>query len=361
MTSPVQQNEQHHESIDDVINKKDAYLDIALEHDLRSPGITTGFEKYRLVHNALPEINIEDVDTSIELFGKRLSAPIIIAPMLGGTERTAKLNENLARAAQETGCGMVVGSQRVMVEHGVTTGFLLRDVAPDILLFSCLGAQQINRYFSVDECLTCVKKTQADGLVLFLNPLHEALSEGGDADFSDVLKNIGQVCRLADFPVVVKEVGFGISGEVAKRLAAIGVAGIDVAGAGGTSFALMEYHRARDASAKALASTFAAHGIPTSDALEGVVAAVGDLPVIASGGVRDGIDIAKALALGARAVGVAGALMGPSQLPPANAADTLRNLTEGFRIAMHVTATPTNSAISFRMVDRGEVDGRNVP
>ncbi len=282
-------------------NRKADHLRINLEEDVRFPQLTNGLERYRFVHAALPELDLDEVDLTGVLFGKALALPILISSMTGGTEQAGRINRALAEAAQTCGLAMGVGSQRVALEAAHTAEtFRVRAVAPDILLFANLGAVQLNYGYTVDHCRRAVEMIEADALILHLNPLQEAIQADGNWNWRGLLAKIEQVCRALPVPVVAKEVGWGISGEVARRLVEAGVAGIDVAGAGGTSWSQVEMHRAPTAARRRLAAAFADWGIPTAEALRQTRASAPDLPLIASG------EIAKCLALGADAAGLAG-------------------------------------------------------
>lgn len=322
------------EKVTPLANRKADHIRINLEENVRS-GLTTGLERYRFVHQALPEINLEDVDTRVHLFGRTLQAPILISSMTGGTEEAARINRNLAEAAQALGVAMGVGSQRVALEHPeLAATFQVRRYAPDILLFANLGAVQLNYGYTVDHCRRAVEMIEADALILHLNPLQEALQPEGETRFAGLLKKIETVVRSLEVPVVVKEVGWGISARVARMLADAGVAAIDVAGAGGTSWSQVEMHRAPTAWHRELAAVFADWGIPTVESLLAVRAAVPHLPVFASGGLRNGVDLAKVLALGATLGGFAGPLLQAAAQGPEAALEALRLLHAQLRVAM---------------------------
>ncbi|HEY7162930.1 MAG TPA: type 2 isopentenyl-diphosphate Delta-isomerase [Candidatus Binatia bacterium] len=279
--------------------RKKEHLELCLDTSNLPKSGGTGLNRYRFVHNALPELDFDDVDPRAEFLGKKLNAPILISSMTGGFDLARKVNRNLAAAAQELGLAMGVGSQRVALEEpSAADSFQVRDVAPDILLLSNLGAVQLNYGYTVDHCRRAIEMIGADGLILHLNVLQEAVQPEGNRNFKGLAKKIAEVCRNLKFPVVVKEVGNGISAEVALKLKAAGVRAIDVAGKGGTSWYSIEAQRAAS-QGKPPDTTFAAWGIPTEDALVSVRRAVPDLQVVASGGVRTGLDIATAIALGA--------------------------------------------------------------
>jgi len=315
-------------------SRKADHIRINLEKNVQS-GVSNGLEKYRFVHQALPEINLADVVTRTEFFGRSLQAPILISSMTGGTKAAGTINRSLAWAAQRTGVAMGLGSLRPALESpALVSSYRVRDVAPDILLLSNLGAIQLNYGYSVDECRRAVDVVEADALILHLNPLQEALQPEGNTEFAGLLEKIEAVCRAISVPVVVKEVGWGINGETARRLAMAGVAAIDVAGAGGTSWSQVEKHRARSRDAARRAALFQDWGLPTAEALVDCRRAVPDLPLIASGGIRDGLEVAKCVGLGAGLAGIAGPLL-PAAVKGAAAveAELQRRIGE-LRVAM---------------------------
>jgi len=288
-------------------------LKVCLERDVQFDTITTGFEKFAFTHQALPEFDFEEIDLSCHFLGKKLNAPFLISPMTGGTELGAKINKNLARAAQFLNIGMAVGSQRVAIENpSLSYSFQVRDVAPGILLMGNLGAVQLNNGFGVQECLLAVEMIEADGLFLHLNPLQEVSQDGGNVNFKKLLPKIQNICRSCPFPVFVKEVGNGISPEAASKMKNTGISGIDISGAGGTSWVEVEKYRKQRKGDRALTEAFGGWGIPTAESLQMVREEIDDLVVVASGGIRTGIDMAKAIALGADLVGVALPLLRPA-------------------------------------------------
>ena len=320
-------------------SRKADHIRINLEENVRS-GRNTGLERYRLVHQALPELDLAAVDLRTRLFGHELQAPLLISSMTGGTPEAGIINHRLAEAAQETGVAMGLGSQRAAFEHpeSIPT-FQVRESAPDILLFANLGAVQLNYGYGVDECRRAVEMVAADALFLHLNALQEALQPEGETNFSGLLDKIEAVCRALEVPVVVKEVGWGISGETARRLADAGVAAVDVAGAGGTSWAQVEMHRAETPAQARLAAAFADWGIPTAEAVIQVRRAVPELPVFASGGLRSGLDVAKTLALGASLGGLAGPLLRAAAQSTEAVIQTLHEIRHEIQIAMFATGS----------------------
>jgi len=318
--------------------RKAEHLRLCLSDDVGGPG-TTGLEEYAFVHQALPELDRDLIDLAIDLFGKRLNAPLVISGMTGGTPAAAAINRRLAAAAQELGVAMGVGSQRAMLEDPfLTDTFTVRDVAPDILLFANLGAVQLNYGCGAAECRRAVEAIGADALVLHLNPLQEALQPEGNTNFSGLLGKIENVCRELEVPVIVKEVGGGLSGEAAARLASIGVAGLDTAGAGGTSWSRIEGLRGDSA---ARAEALAGWGLPTAESLRLARENAPGLTIIASGGIRTGLDAAKCLALGADAVGIGLPLLRKADESTGAVVAALDDVTDVLRTVMFCTGAAT--------------------
>ena len=316
-------------------DRKVDHIKINLERDVQFPRLTTGLERYRFMHNALPEINLSEIDSTVTLFGKTLSAPILISSMTGGAEMAHRLNTRLAEAAQEHGVAMGLGSQRAALKNpDVAYSYKVRDVAPDILLFGNLGAVQFNYGYGVDECRRCVDMIEADALILHFNVLQEAVQPEGDVNFAGLLGHVEQVCKTLGVPVIAKEVGWGFSEQNCRDLRNAGVAAIDVAGSGGTSWSEVEYHRAPTALHARVAAAFADWGIPTADAVRYAVSGAPGLPVIASGGRRDGIDIAKSSALGATLGGIAGPFLKAADQSTEAVSEFIDELTRQVRIAM---------------------------
>jgi len=315
--------------------RKADHIRINLEEDVQFPHLTNGFERYALVHHALPELNLSEIDTSVSLLGKRLGLPLLISSMTGGTEAARAINHNLARAAQACGVAMGVGSQRTGIEQGETADtFRVRSVAPDILLLANLGAIQLNNHYRLDTCRRAVEMIEADALILHLNPLQEALQADGDWNWSGLLGKIEEVCRGIGVPVVAKEVGWGVSESAARQLKDAGVSAIDVAGSGGTSWSEVEYHRAPTERLRRLAKAFADWGIPTADSLKMAQRGAPGLPVIASGGMRTGIEVAKAMALGATAAAVASPFLKAAAASSEEVVRAIEQLEAELRVAM---------------------------
>ncbi len=287
-------------------NRKADHLRVCLEEDVQFRETTSGLERYRFTHCCLPELNLSDIDLTTTFLGKKLGAPLLISSMTGGTELAKTINYRLAEVAQHYKIAMGVGSQRVAVENPqVGDTFAVRSVAPDILLFANLGAVQLNYGYGIDECRRVIDLLQADALILHLNSLQECVQTKGDTNFRGLLDKISKLCYELEVPVIAKEVGNGISAAMARKLIDAGVSAIDVAGAGGTSWAKVEGQRAKDARQRRLGATFADWGLPTAECVTGIRAVAPAIPLIASGGLANGLDAAKAIALGADIAGLA--------------------------------------------------------
>lgn len=286
--------------------RKADHLRICLDEDVQFHAVTNGLERYRFTHCCLPELNRSEIDITTTFLGKSLGAPLLISSMTGGTEQAKTINFRLAEVAQHYKLAMGVGSQRVAVENPqVADTFAVRSNAPDILLFANLGAVQLNYSYGLDECLRVIDLCQADALILHLNPLQECIQSKGDTNFRGLIDKINILCINLPVPVIVKEVGNGISAAIAQKLLDAGVTAIDVAGAGGTSWAKVESERALNAQQRRLGLTFADWGLPTAECITSIRAFAPEIPLIASGGLRNGLDVAKAIALGADVAGLA--------------------------------------------------------
>lgn len=287
--------------------RKSDHIRINLEEDVGFKGLTTGLENYRFLHQALPEIDLHQVDTSVTVFGKKLKAPILISSMTGGTEQAQAINRTLAQAAEARGIAMGVGSQRAAIEDpSLAPTFQVRELAPTTVLLANLGAVQLNYGYTIEHCRRAVDMLGADALILHFNALQEAVQPEGDTRFSGLLNKIEAVCRALPVPVIAKEVGWGFSDDTVRRLVEAGVSAIDVAGAGGTSWSQVEMYRAATEAQRRVAGTFVSWGIPTSEAVLAAKRAAPNIPIFASGGLRNGLDIAKCIALGATLGGMAG-------------------------------------------------------
>lgn len=332
-------------------DRKSDHIKINLDQDVRS-SLTTGLEDVHFPHEALPELDLEQIDPSLSLFGKKLAAPILISSMTGGTEEAGEINQKLAEAAQETNVAMGVGSQRAALEQPkqIPTFSITRQAAPDILLFANLGAVQLNYGYGLDECKRAVDMIQADALILHLNPLQEAVQDAGDTNFAGLAQKIEAVCKSLEVPVIAKEVGWGISERSAKILGDCGVSAIDVAGAGGTSWSQVEMYRAPDEFTRQLAASFVGWGIPTVDAILNVKRVLPDMVIFASGGLKDGLDIVKCLALGATLGGMAGQFLEAATLSTEKTIEIIQLTKRQIEVTMQVTSSKTLPQLKAKLV-----------
>jgi isopentenyl-diphosphate delta-isomerase len=289
---------------------------VCLEEDVKAKNVTTGFEDVFLIHKALPEIDLRKIDTATSFLNHKFSAPIIIESMTGGTEKALKINAAVAQAVEELGIGMGVGSQRAALENPdlARTYAIVRKKAPNAFIMANIGAPQLKKGYGFKEAKRAIDMVEADALLIHLNPLQEAIQPEGETDYAGILEKIRELTSVLTVPVIVKETGAGIAAEEAKKIKEAGAAAIDVAGAGGTSWAAVEYYRAKqqgDLLGQETGKVLWDWGISTVVSLIEVVRSAG-LPVIASGGVRSGADAAKAIALGADLVGFAGPVLDPA-------------------------------------------------
>lgn len=287
-------------------SRKDDHLRICLEEDVRS-NTSPGFERIGLKVQSLPELDFDQIDLGTTVFGKKLAAPLLISSMTGGSGNTRHFNQILARAANQFGIAMGVGSQRAAIEHPELeeTFAIVRKEAPNALLFANLGVAQLNKAYGLAQCQRAVDMLEADGLYLHLNALQEVLQPEGNRNFSDLLGKIETITASLSVPVLAKEVGCGIDKETAQKLVNVGVKGIDVAGLGGTSWAAVEMYRQTEPVRKSVCANFINWGIPTVPALLDLSGLPEDVIKISSGGLESGIDVAKSLALGAELAGFA--------------------------------------------------------
>jgi isopentenyl-diphosphate Delta-isomerase len=310
-------------------DRKAEHIRLAL--DARMQSGDNAFDRYRFEHCALPEMRFEEVDLSCTFLEVPLRAPLLISCMTGGTADATRINRNLARAAESERIAVGVGSQRKALEDPRTVeSFRIRPHAPTTVVLGNLGAVQLNYGYGIDECRAAVRMNEANALALHLNPLQEAIQPEGQRDFSSLLPKIGEIARELEVPLIVKEVGCGISADVAKRLLAHGVSIVDTAGLGGTNWARIEAARADDAE---LGERFADWGIPTPEAILRLRELPG-LTIVGSGGVRTGVDVAKALACGAHLVGLAYPFLRAADESEARVVETVRRIVDELRICM---------------------------
>lgn len=328
-----------------IVTRKDEHLDLALSQ--QAPGRANAFDDVILPHCALPELDLDEIDLSTRFLGRRLALPFVISAMTGGPARGAAINAHLAAAAEALKIPFAVGSQRVALEGAQTAGLgpELRRLAPTIPLWANFGAAQLTQGYGVDEARRAMEMIGADALIIHLNPLQEAVQAGGDTRWRGVAAAIEALARELEAPIIVKEVGYGISPAVARRLQGAGVAAVDVAGSGGTAWAAIEGERATSDAAADTARAFDGWGIPTPQAIRSVRAACPDLPLIGSGGVRHGVDAAKAIALGADLVGQAGPLLPAAMVSAEAVVGHVEVLARQLRIACFATGCADLSAL----------------
>ena len=316
--------------------RKLRHIDACLTGPVEFEGVTTGFERYRLPYDALTQTNLAAIDLRTKFLGRPLQAPVLIGAMTGGAELARTINRNLADAAQKLGVGMMLGSQRIMLDddgaaNPAASSFEVRDLAPDVLLIGNIGLAQVCDALT-PRLAAALDKVGADAVAVHTNPLQEAMQADGDTDFSGSLENLGRLTTELGYPVMVKEVGHGIGAVAAARLRGLPIAAVDVAGAGGTSWARVEQVvRYGEVRYPAIADW----GVPTAQALQEVRQTLPGMPLVASGGIRTGVDAAKALALGADVVALARPLLAPAIESAAAVVDVLGGFIEELRISLH--------------------------
>lgn len=330
----------------EIENRKSEHLRVCIEEDVEFQQLTSDLEKYRFTHCCLPELDRSDIELGTTFLGKSLKAPILISSMTGGTELAHLVNTRLATVAQRYGLAMGVGSQRIALEQPeLAPTFAVRSLAPDILLLANLGAVQLNYGCGLEDCLKLVELLEADALILHLNPLQEWVQSGGDSNFKGLLAKIQQICAQLPVPVIAKEVGNGISAVMAKQLIEAGVAAIDVAGAGGTSWAKVESQRAKDNRQRHLGQVFADWGLPTAECITAIRSMNSTIPLIASGGLKNGLDLAKSIALGADLGGLARPFLVAAIESEAAVDELVKFLIAELEIVLFCTGNPNLSAL----------------
>jgi isopentenyl-diphosphate delta-isomerase len=327
--------------------RKRRHIDVCLSEAVDYQTVTTGLERYRLPYNALTQTNLGNVDLATDFLGARLRAPVLIGSMTGGAELSGTINRNLAVAAQQLGIGMMLGSQRIMLDNdSASTSFSVRDVAPDVLLIGNIGLAQLDELMVLD-LVKALDHVGANALAVHTNPLQEAMQHEGDTDFSGSVARLRDIAGSIDYPVILKEVGHGIGAAAAAELVDCPIAAVDVAGAGGTSWARVEqYVRYGEIRYPALAEW----GIPTAEAVLEVRHTLPDVSIVASGGIRTGMDAAKALAMGADAVAVARPLLAPAIESPDAVADWLQRFIDELLVCLHGCGAANLAALRRRGV-----------
>jgi len=326
------------------LDRKDSHLALALGEQVEFPADdASGFAALRFDHDALPEVDKADISTEVELLGRRLAAPLVVGAMTGGTPRAGELNRRLAVAAERCGVGFALGSQRKMLQDPSTRpSYAVREVAPGLrLLVGNLGAVQLNYGVGARELRSLVSDVGCDALALHLNPLQEAIQPEGDTRFAGLVAKIRALAPEVGAPVLLKEVGAGISETTARKLRDLPIAGVETGGLGGTSWSKIESLRTKDPVQRTTGELFARWGIPTAESVATCRRILPDRVVIASGGLRNGIEIAKALALGADAAAAALPLLRAAERSLEDAIEAIRRLVEELRTAMFVTGCRT--------------------
>jgi isopentenyl-diphosphate delta-isomerase len=327
--------------IKDIMRRKEEHINICLENPVQSKYKRTLFEDVNLINNSLPEINFDEIDVSTVFLKHKFSAPIMVGAMTGGAEIAKKINKNIAIASQELGLGMVVGSQRAGLYDKVLneTYAITRKVAPDIFIGSNIGGAQLSQGFKIEDAKKLVKMLDADAFYIHLNPAQEIVQPEGDPNYKGVEKKINEIVEEIGIPVVAKEVGFGISEDVATRLETNGISAIEIAGSGGTSYAAVEWYRAVEAEMKMkerMGDLLWDWGIPTAASLYYVKKAA-RIPIVSSGGIRNGMEVAKSIAMGASMCATAIPILEPATVSPEKVKEVLEEFIYGLKAVMFLT------------------------
>lgn len=339
--------------------RKTEHIRLCLNENVEGVNKTTGLEGISFIHNALPEIDFNDIQLETEFLGKQISAPFLVSSMTGGSDLAVKINQNLATAAEEKGWVMALGSTRALLESDAyKESFVLRDYAPSVPLIANLGAVQLNYGYGAEECQRIIEMTGADSIVLHFNSLQEAVQDEGDLNFTDLLPKIERLCTKLDVPVGAKEVGFGIDGTVAQKLYNAGISYIDVAGAGGTSWSQVEKLRSQDPLKKAAAEAFNNWGISTKDCLVSVRSRLSDVPLVASGGMKTGLDAAKAITIGADVIGFARKLLQAATESVETVVQTMEQIELELKMTMFGIGART--LVDLKNTNRVEVMGQSL-
>lgn len=289
---------------DAIHKRKSEHIQITLDEQVTGNSITTGFENVHFIHNALPEIDFKDISLQTNFLSHLCETPFLISSMTGGAASAETINRHLAEAAEEKGWMLALGSTRALIEsEDFHSSFQLRKFAPSIPIVANLGAVQLNYGFGLEACQKIIEITEANMLVLHLNSIQEVIQPAGNTNFKGLLNKIEQLCRTLPIPIGVKEVGWGIDGQTAKTLSEVGIQFIDLAGAGGTSWSQVEKFRSTSEVKRKAAEAFSEWGIPTVDCIQSVRQSLPGIPLVASGGIHNGVEAAKSIALGADLVG----------------------------------------------------------
>jgi isopentenyl-diphosphate delta-isomerase len=329
--------------------RKQRHIRVSLDKKVEAE-ITTGFEDVNLVHKAVPEIDLNEVDTSTVLFGKKLSAPLIISAITGGTEKAKQINETLASVAEKVGIGIGVGSQRIAIQQPETihTFSIVREKAPTTFVMGNIGCPQLSLGLEVEQAQTCIDVIQADALAIHMNATQEAVQVKGDTNYRNILSKVKELSSALQTPIVMKETGCGISFEDANKLEKAGASGFEISGLGGTSWAAVEYHIAKevkDPMQEYLGKALWNWGIPTASSLYEVRKA-SQLPIIASGGLRSGQDVAKCIAMGANVAGIAKPFLEKAVEGEKPLEEYVNKIIQEFKVIMFLAGTKNVEELS---------------
>jgi isopentenyl-diphosphate delta-isomerase len=352
--------EDKEDAIAQIMKRKEDHINICLQRPVEARHARTLFDDVHLINNSLPEMDFDEIDTSTKFLGHKFAAPLMVGAMTGGAELAKKMNRNIAEACQELGLGMVVGSQRAGLVDKVLreTYSVAREVAPDIFIGSNIGGAQVSKGIADKDAKELIDMLDADAFYIHLNPAQEIVQPEGDTSYKDVVPQIASLVEQVGKPVVVKEVGSGISGDVARRLEDAGVSAIEVAGVGGTSYAAIEKYRAEEhgMTMKAkMGDLLWDWGIPTAASLYSVGKSV-KIPVVSSGGLRDGLDVAKSMAIGASLCATALPILKPASISSAKVKETLEEFIYGLKCAMFLTGSKNvNALMGARHIITGEL------
>lgn len=296
--------------------RKNEHLSICVKEDVDFHQLTTGFEQFHFKHLAMPNIDFASISLESEFINKRIHAPFLISSMTGGTQKSFEINKRLAAAAEKKGWILALGSIRAALEHKhLLETFRIREQAPTIPVIANIGLVQLNYGLSLKSLKQTIRSIEADALVLHLNPMQEVFQPEGDTNFKGLWEKLEQLLSVIDIPVGIKEVGMGIDEETVRRFSKYNISFIDVAGSGGTSWIEVEKHRSKQQLYRQAAMAFQDWGIPTAIATKQArLVMSSDMMLISSGGIKHGVDAAKALALGANIVGVGRSLLEPAML-----------------------------------------------
>lgn len=343
------------------MDRKDDHIRVCLEEQVDSLGITAGFEAYRFDHDALPELDRKEISLEVSFMGKTLQAPIMIGAMTGGTAKAGAVNRILAEAAEATGVALALGSQRPMLENPQrASSYAVRDVAPNVFLAGNVGAVQLNYGVDAKALNALIESSKVDVLTFHLNPLQEAIQPGGDTNFKGLMEKLADVIPQLSVPVLLKEVGSGFSAKTVGKIGTLPIAGIEVAGVGGTSWAKVESHRTPVEHQQETGVRLSSWGIPTSESIQIIRHALPTIPIISSGGVRSGLDIAKSIALGANIGAMARPFLVAAQSGVDEVIQAIEGLKEELRTVLFVCGASSPQTLRDEAILRNRNSGKKV-